>query len=232
MPVDAPPLPYREGIISLLARDEFRKQPQALDRAAQPPDFIGSTYADALIAAGMAIYAVEEINRPVVPGFSSRVIDQLSNEKLGGDKKALAFYLLSEVTPRDTNSIQAAIKWIDFKVNVPHSDPKWRNLHPWSSYPARDALLRIGEVSVGPIVQDLPGETNGLRRQLLCAVVSTFGRTNWTTAWQPKPAIEHLRQMRATETDAVRQQNIDAALGLLIDNKVDLNIGWSGYFEE
>ena len=105
-------------------------------------------------------------------------------------------------------------------------------MYPWSQYPARDALLRIGEVSVGPIVQDLPGETNALRRQLLCAVVSTFGRTNWTTAWQPKPAIEQLQQMRATEADSVRHQNIDAALGLLIDNKVDLNIGWSGYFGE
>ena len=48
----------------------------------------------------------------------------------------------------------------------------------------------------------------------------------------PKPAIEQLQQMRATEADAVRQQNIDAALGLLIDNKVDLNIGWSGYLGE
>ena len=144
----------------------------------------------------------------------------------------MAIYLLGSIKPQDTNSIATLIDWINFSFSVQYKDINWSDLYPWSQYPARDALLRIGEASVGPIVQDLPSETNALRRQLLCAVVSTFGRTNWTTAWQPKPAIEQLQRLRSTESDPSRQQNIDAALDLLIDNKVDLNIGWPGYFGE
>ena len=193
-----------------------------------PPDFSTLSYT----AANEAMYDTIEyaVNMPlkrVAPEYVDKLVDQLRRTKLSNVNKTLAIYLLGRLRPQDANSIVTLIELIDWKAAS--SDLRDER---WSSYPARDALLRIGEASVGPIVQDLPSETNALRRQLLCAVVSTFGRTNWTTAWQPKPAIEQLQQMRATAADAVQQRNIDAALGLLIDNKVDLNIGWSGYFEE
>jgi len=200
--------------------------------ATSPPDFASLSYVDARTAVGVTLDDVNGCLLHLSSEYPLNIIQQLKEKNLSDNKKALAIYLLGAIKPQDTNSIAVLVERIDFEVKVPYSDPKWRSLYSWSLYPARDALLRIGEASVGPIVLDLPCETNALRRQLLCAVVSTFWRTNWTTAWQPKAAIDQLQRLRATESEQSRQQNIDAALGLLIDNKVDLNIGWSGYLGE
>ena len=231
-PIEPPPLPYSTDPRSKLTRKVASERSLPADFVVPVPEFRSLAYANAKVAVDTAVVAVGWGGCRVLPEFSQKVLEQLKSEKLSNDKKALAIYMLSKVTPRDTNSIRAAIDQVDLRVNVPYSDHDWRFLYPWSLYPARDALLRIGESSVEPIVQDLRGETNALRRQLLCAVVSTFGRTNWTTAWQPKAAIAQLQRLRATEAEPARQNNIDAALGLLIDNKVDVNIGWSGYFGE
>ena len=77
-----------------------------------------------------------------------KIVDQLKSKTLKDDKIALAIYLLGTVNLQDANSIAALIEHIDFRFNVPYSDPKWRQMYPWSSYPARDALLRIGERTV------------------------------------------------------------------------------------
>ena len=233
-PIEVPPLPrWGEAGADLPSNEGlemFRKLYTGADSVVSPPDFDNLAFADAQIIVEAMIYAVRDVQLPVVANYSWKVITQLRKKKISDENKALAIYLLSKITPQDTNTVAVSIEQIDFKVNIPDGVPRW--VTRWSSYPARDALLRTGEASVGPIVQDLPGETNALRRQLLCAVVSTFGRTNWTTAWQPKPAIEQLQRLRSTESEQSRQQNIDAALELLIDNKVDLNIGWSGYLGE
>ena len=234
-PIEPPPLPDKEHLFSKKWLQQKIKGEQRLPVGfvVPVPEFRRLAYDDAKVAVDIAIEVIVAVRgTSVVPEYSRQVAEQLRSEDLSADKKALAIYMLSKVAPRDTISIQTAIEWIDLKVNVPYRDSDWRFLYPWSSYPARDALLRIGEASVGPIVQDLPGETNVLRRQLLCAVVSTFGRTNWTTAWQPRTAIDQLQRLRATESELSRRHNIDEALGLLIDNKVDLNIGWLGYLAE
>jgi len=41
-----------------------------------------------------------------------------------------------------------------------------------------------------------------------------------------------LQKLRAAESDPAKLHNIDAALDLLIGDKLDLNLGWSGYFLE
>ena len=237
-PITLPPFPRNvdQGIVSKdlfeqhLSRlnAELKGKPVGSVLIMSPPDFSNISYDSANEAVCYTIFDVIDTPlKKVAPEYYTGLIDQLRQNKLTNANKTLAIYLLGKMKAQSTNSIETLIKLIDWKaIASDYGDKRW------TLYPARDALLRIGEASVGPIVQDLPGETNALRRQLLCAVVSTFGRTNWTTAWQPKPAIEQLQQMRATEADGVRQHNIDAALDLLIDNKVDLNIGWSGYFEE
>ena len=231
-PIELPPLPDERIIFSDAAQAVLRQSRgfwiQGKVIATNPPDFSSLFYTNAKVDVEITLN-----DRPdYLPEYSVKIISQLRDQNLTDDKRALAIYLLGKINPPVTSAIPVLIEQINFNVSVPYDHPQWRDLYPWSSYPARDALLRIGEVSIGPIVQDLPGETNALRRQLLCAVVSTFGRTNWTTAWQPKPAIEQLQRLRSTESDPSRQQNIDAALDLLIDNKVDLNIGWPGYFGE
>ena len=233
-PIESPPLPRMNDFYTKAAIDlQASRERQAVVRTdAFPPDFVSLSYADLKAAVDLALIDIYDLHTRLVAGYSLKVVDQLKEKSLADDKKALAIYLLGELKSSDTNSIDALIERINFKVIVPYGTPEWRSLYPWSLYPSRDALLRIGEASVSPIVQSLPGETNALRRHLLCAVLSTFGRTNWTTGWQPKTAIDQLQRLRATESEPARQHNIDAALGLLIDNKVDVNIGWSGYFGE
>ena len=235
-PIDLPPLPRKNGFYTEAAHAiQYSRmwQPGGIV-VTTPPDFASLSYTDAKTAVDVTLLDMSSTIPYVRLGaeYPRKIVDQLKAKSLTDDKIALAIYLLGSIKPQDTNSIAALIERIDFKVNVSYSDTNWLYVSPWSLYPARDALLRIGEVSVGPIVQKLPGETNSLCRQLLCAVVSTFGRTNWVTAWQPKTAIDQLQRLRATESELSRRHNIDEALGLLIDNKVDLNIGWSGYWGE
>jgi len=237
-PITLPPFP-RNVDQGMLSKDLFEQHLSRLNAELKgksvgsvliisPPDFSTISYDSANEVVCYTIFDVIDMPlKKVAPEYFTGLVDQLRQNKLSKANKTLAIYLLGKMKAQETNSIETLIKLIDWKaIASDYGDKRW------TLYPARDALLRIGEASVGPIVQDLPGETNALRRQLLCAVVSTFGRTNWTTSWQPKPAIEQLQRLRATESEQSRQQNIDAALGLLIDNKVDLNIGWSGYFGE
>jgi len=232
-PIELPPIPF-EGFWVSKATEALLESGAWRERAVTttPPAFASASYTNAKMAVECILLDTRGQRRHLATEYPLRIIAQLRDKNLTGDKRALAIYLLGKIQPPDTDSISVLIEQIDFKVDVPYNQPEWRQMYHWSEYPARDALIRTGEASIGPIVHDLPGETNELRRHLLCAVLSTFGRTNWTTAWQPKTAIDQLQRMRATEPDAVRQQNLDAALGLLIDNKVDVNIGWAGYFRE
>ena len=231
-PIELPPLPDEnnwptDAGFALLKSKGWQRGVRV---ATSPPDLASLSYIDAKAAVDVILHDVGGLQ--FVAEYPLKIIEQLKEKNLTNDKKALAIYLLGRIMPQNTNSIVALVEQIDFKASVPYGQSEWQRLYPWSLYPARDALLQIGEASIYPIVRYLPGETNALRRQLLCGVLATFARKNWTTTWKPKSSIDQLQRLRATESEPSRQHNIDEALGLLINNKVDVNIGWSGYFGE
>ena len=74
---------------------------------------------------------------------------------------------------RNTNSIEVLIEDIDLKAtkfDEPASLPRW------GFYPAQQALIKIGEPVVEPILNHLPTEISELRRRLMCDVLKEVWR--------------------------------------------------------
>jgi HEAT repeat protein len=92
---------------------------------------------------------------------------------LGDDNKVLAIYLLGELRPSDATSVELLIQNIDLKAT--RFDLK-TDFPRWGQYPAVEALIKVGEPAVILILNELPNETNQLRRQLLCEVLKRVWR--------------------------------------------------------
>jgi hypothetical protein len=132
------------------------------DCATNPPDFNKLSYEEA----DNMLY--DETRKRICPEYIANLVTEIQRGNLSDDKKTLAVYLLGELHPIDTNSIEVLIGCIDFKTIK--LDGKTR-FSRWGQYPAKEALIKIGKPVIDPILNHLPDETNPLRRQLMCDVL-------------------------------------------------------------
>lgn len=138
-----------------------------------PPDFAKLSFQEGRAA------LVHEEERIPSPLYISNLVDQIESRALGEEKKASPVYLLGLFCGNQTNLVTtsvvaALVDQIDLKA-VP--DPKGA-AQRWGSYPAEEALYKIGEPAVGAVINQLASETNLKRRHLLCEpMVSVNGST-------------------------------------------------------
>lgn len=148
-------------ILLLLAmRNTYAQQLQGC--ATNPPDFVKLPYQE------IDNMLYDEEQKKICSEYIENLVRQLHDSKLNDDNKTLAIYFLGELRPTDTDSIEILINNIDFRATK--IDPKTR-FPRWGAYPAEEALVKIGQPVVIPILNHLPSETNQLRRQLMCEVL-------------------------------------------------------------
>jgi hypothetical protein len=94
------------------------------------------------------------------------LLEQLREGKTN-NQKTLTIYLLGSL--RAKSAVHDLVKIIDFRAD--RVDPKTR-IGRWSPYPAQDALSKIGNSAVPPILSALGKEDNELRRKLMVMVIS------------------------------------------------------------
>jgi hypothetical protein len=110
--------------------------------------------------------------KKICPEYIANLVNEIRQRQLNADNKVLAIYLLGELRPSDTNSIEVLIENIDLKATRFDHLLKTRiSIQRWGEYPAEEALIKIGQPVVIPILNDLPSETNQLRRKLMCDVL-------------------------------------------------------------
>ena len=172
------------------------------DHIVFPPNFEEMSYGDADKAVNELVGSVL-LMRPKSVGseFTSNLIDQLRHGRLTDEKKVLIIYLLGASRPKDTNSVEVLIDYIDLKA--PHIDPAY-DIPRWGPYPAQDALVRIGIPAINPILSHLPDEGSELRRHLMCYVLKSVE--------SKETAVEQLKQRLALETNPPRQANLGLSL--------------------
>jgi hypothetical protein len=132
----------------------------ASDCITNPPDFGKMSYQ----MAGQVVN--DELRKKLCPEYIKNLVNEIRQGDMGGNK-APAIYLLGELRPHDEDSIEVLIENIDLK------SPPNPLLAPlrWGEYPAEEALVKIGDPTVIPILNHLPTENSELRRQLMCDVL-------------------------------------------------------------
>jgi hypothetical protein len=151
--------------------------------------------------------AAEETNKAVdqiVKAYREIVADvlgQLRDGNLANEGKVHAIYVLGQL--RATAAVTVLIEDIDLKASK--FDPKV-GLGRWGSYPAQEALSKIGNPAVNMILDRLPGEKDELRRKLMCFVLidvegKPFGKLR-------------LKLKYDEETDPAKKKNLELALGI------------------
>jgi hypothetical protein len=183
------------------------------DCATNPPDFgkLSSQEADEA-AMSEELEILSSKIKTVCAGYFTNLVDQIRHGNLKNDNEVLAIWLLGELQPQDTNSIEALIENIDFKALKP--DPATR-VSRWGQYPAQEALRRIGMPVVNPVLQHLPAESNPLRRHLICELLfKVEGKkgTHFSAADGKATAQNQIKQQLANETDSTKRANLKAAL--------------------
>jgi hypothetical protein len=118
------------------------------------------------------------------------------------DSKTCAIYLLGELCPRDISSIDALVENIDF---VASRRDIGLTIGRWGTYPAQEALVRIGMPAVYVILRVyLPTENDQLRRRLMCSVLqAVLGKDIGTII---------LKQRLDKESEPTKKANLQAAL--------------------
>ncbi len=142
-----------------------------------PPDFNTSSY-EAISHKVNIEYdsIVVSKTKRICPEYITNLVVELQSGKLNDDYKALAIYLLGELHPCDTNSIEVLIKDIDL-TSTKHDPADSFSFSRWKKYPAEEALVKIGKPVIEPILNHLPKETSELRRQLMCDVLKQVLRS-------------------------------------------------------
>ncbi|MGH7976620.1 MAG: hypothetical protein ACREDS_00530 [Limisphaerales bacterium] len=137
-----------------------------------PPDFNKLSYDEANTVVDSEDDLIGRGIKKICPEYITNLVNQIRNGALNSDNKTLAIYLLGELHPDDTNSIEVLIENIDFKATKFDHILKTRiSIKRWGSYPAEEALIKIGRPVVDPILNHLPTENSELRRQLMCDVL-------------------------------------------------------------
>jgi hypothetical protein len=176
------------------------------DCVTNPPDLSSLSYE----AASAAVDAEE--GKRTCPEYVTNLVRQLLQGNLSRDKMVLVIYRLGELRPSDTNSIAILITYIDLKATK--FDPKAR-FPRWGYYPAEEALMKIGSPALIPILNDLPRETNPLRRHLMCEVlIFVEGKRggNVNQAEGRKVVLRQVQVKLGNESDPVKRVNLELVL--------------------
>jgi hypothetical protein len=172
------------------------------DCTTNPPDFSKLSYeaaSDAVNFENDSILSTHE--KKICPEYITNLANEIQQGNISDEKRVLGIWLLGSLRPNDTNSVEVLIKYIDLRAS--RFDPKTR-IRRWGDYPAEEALIKIGEPTVNPLLSYLPNEINGLRRHLMCEVLRRVeGKEN---------AQGQIKQRLAAESDLTRQANLKAAL--------------------
>ena len=133
--------------------------PNAKTIVIQVPDFQISTSNE--ISSG-----VDKASRGYIEVINE-VLGQVRRGQLSNEGMLLAIVLLGQL--RAVSAVTTLIENIDFK---PERRDSAGGIGRWGAYPAQEALVKIGTPAVNMVLDKLTTEQNGLRRQLMCAVMS------------------------------------------------------------
>lgn len=181
--------------------------------ATNPPDFgkLSSQEADKAVMFEDTDILLHK-TKTVGAEYFTNLVNQIRNGKLQNDNEVLAIWLLGELQPKDTNSIEALVAIIDFKALK--FDPATRFIR-WGLYPAQEALIKIGTPVVNPVLQHMPGEFNELRRHLMCDVlIQVEGKrgTHFNAADGKGTAQGQIKKLLAAESNSAKRANLETAL--------------------
>lgn len=130
------------------------------------------------------------------------LLRQLRQAGVSADGKVYAVYLLGQW--RAAAAVSTLIE--NISMTAPQSDPRL-GIARWGTYPAQEALSRIGSPAVNMIVEKLPTEQGQLRRKLMCSVIyDVEGKTTGQLILQSKIA---------DEGPGTRKINLQEALNIL-----------------
>jgi|SRR5665213_1861403 len=182
------------------------------DCATNPPDFIHLSYEQANKAVNSEDDLISRGTKRICPEYITNLVNQLRHEYLSNGNETLAIYLLGELRPSGSNAIEFLIANIDFRTSK--IEP---NLHParWRTYPAEDALMKIGKPVIDPILNHLSNEADTLRRRLMCEVlVKVEGKNGeFVNEVDGKVTAQNLiKRKLADESDPAKKANLEAAL--------------------
>ena len=132
----------------------------------------------------------------------AHLLRQLREAGVSVEGKVYAIYLLGQW--RATAAVSTLID--NISMNASKSDPRL-SIARWGTYPAQEALSRIGTPAVNMILEKLPAEQDDLRRRLMCFVIHDVeGKV--TGQWMLQSKI-------VNERDGPRKVNLQAALNVL-----------------
>jgi hypothetical protein len=129
-----------------------------------PPDFTKMLSYREMNA---ALNAVEDLKPTATPEYVSNLVFQIKQENASDEAKVYAVFLLGKLGATNADAIKILIDKIDLKAPPQIA----LRLPPWGQYPAEEALIKVGQPVIEPILNHLPKETNELRRQLMCDVL-------------------------------------------------------------
>ena len=148
--------------------------------------------------ASSAVKAVVNQNRQL----AGTLTGEIEQPNFPPDSKTCAIYLLGELQPRDISSIRALAENIDFTASRRDIG---LTIGRWGTYPAQEALVKIGMPAVYVILRVyLPTENNQLRRHLMCSVLrGVLGKDIGTVV---------LKQRLDKESEPIKKANLQAVL--------------------
>lgn len=132
----------------------------------------------------------------------AHILRQLREAGLPAQGKVYAIYLLGQW--RATASVSTLLE--NISLTAPRSDPRI-GIARWGTYPAQEALARIGSPAVNMILDSLPAEQDQLRRKLMCYVIHDVEGKNLGRLI--------LQSRLANESDGGRRANLQAALDII-----------------
>ena len=134
------------------------------DYSVNPPDFTKMQSDNEMHA---ALNVVMGLRQAATQQYVSNLVRQIKQTTAPNEARACAIFLLGELRATNTVAIEILIDNINFQA------PRELGLRLpiWGQYPAEEALIKIGQPVVIPILNHLPNETNQLRRQLMCDVL-------------------------------------------------------------
>ena len=171
-----------------------------------PPNFTKLSFGEACEAAN------DEERQKICPEYITNLVSQLRQGHLSNDNQAAAIYLLGELRPTDSNSIQFLIENIDFKSSKMATSI---GLVRWGCYPAQESLIKIGTPTVNAILCHLPIEDNEVRRHLMCDVlINVEGKKGvyFNEAEGKKVVQGQIKDRLANESDPAKRANLELAL--------------------
>ncbi len=134
--------------------------------------------------------------------MTNDLVRQLGDATVSNEGKVYAIYLLGQL--RAAPAVTVLLEHLDLRANK--TDPAG-GIGRWGTYPAQEALVKIGTPAVNMILDKLPLEGNQVRRQLMCAVISD--------AVGKKVADAMLRFRYEEEQNPLLRTNLEAAIRLL-----------------